>query len=160
MNGPPAMEPLETPTSPPFSMTMTDLPARTASTAAHIPAPPAPTMAMSHSLVSSAVCMAAAPPGSSPVSARSAAGAFGAHPARAAPAPRAAMLPRVKKLRRENVVLLMVISPSKSWNRCRPGRLSESAPHFSGGATALSAAELIMGPLRRSVAGEVARSSG
>ena len=42
MKGPPAMEPLETPTSTPFSMTMTDLPARTASTAAHMPAPPAP----------------------------------------------------------------------------------------------------------------------
>lgn len=112
MKGPPAMEPLETPTSTPFSMTMTDLPARTASTAAHMPAPPAPTMAMSHSLVSSAVCMAeAAAVSPSPVSASLAAdGACGAHPARAAPAPRAARPPRVRKLRRETVLLLMVLS--------------------------------------------------
>ena len=60
MNGPPANAPLPTPTLPPFSTTMTLLPARTASTAAHKPAPPAPTTTMSHSRVSSAVFIVAA----------------------------------------------------------------------------------------------------
>lgn len=106
------MEPLETPTSTPFSMTMTDLPARTPSTAAHMPAP-----AGAHDgdvallgLVGGRMAEAAAV-SPSPVSASLAAdGACGAHPARAAPAPRAARPPRVRKLRRETVLLLMVLS--------------------------------------------------
>ena len=103
MNGPPASEPLATPTLPPFSMTTTLLPARTASTAAHMPAPPAPTMAMSHSFVWSAVCIAEAASSVAPfASAFALLDACGAHPASAAAPPSAATPPSVRKLRRES----------------------------------------------------------
>ena len=63
-NGPPAMAPLDMPVEAPFSTTMTLLPARQTSMAAHMPAAPAPAITTSASRVSpsagAAVCSSAA----------------------------------------------------------------------------------------------------
>ena len=87
--GPPASAPLARPMKPPFSTTMTLLPARAASTAAHMPEAPAPAITTSASRVSE-MGAADSPPFCSSASATEALAATVA----------AAAVPRATKVRR------------------------------------------------------------